>query len=72
MSTLHQQLDEMDRKLNVMETEVKDTDHVSMETDAYKELYREQILQEHQEMVCMQMIYYLSFLLVKCCANNGI
>jgi len=51
MSTLHQQLDEMDRKLNVMETEVKDADHVSMDTNAYKELYREQILQEHQEMV---------------------
>ena len=53
MSTLHQQLDEMDQKLNVIETEVKDRDHASMETSAYKELYREQILQEHEEMVCI-------------------
>ena len=51
MSTLHQEIDEMDRKLSDMEDEVKETDHIAMETEAYKEIYRDELLREHEEMV---------------------
>ena len=51
MSTLHQALDAMDDKLDDLETGVKVTDKVAMETEAYKEIYRGQILREHDELV---------------------
>ncbi len=72
MSTLHSELDSIDDKLHSMETEVggleQDSNALMKDNEnAYKEIYREQILQEHDNLVS---VYVVSLYEVYICVQQ--